>query len=43
MTPAAAAQVAITTEPPASVTAGNSFGLQASIEDAYGNVDDLRQ
>ncbi len=39
VTPAAAAQVAITTEPPASVTAGSSFGLQATIEDQYGNVE----
>jgi uncharacterized delta-60 repeat protein len=39
VTPAAAAQVAITTEPPASVTAGSGFGLQARIEDWYGNVE----
>jgi uncharacterized delta-60 repeat protein len=39
VTPAAAAQVAITTEPPASVTAGSSFGLQATIEDQFGNVE----
>jgi streptogramin lyase len=38
VTPAAPTQVAITEEPPASVTAGSGFGLQASIEDAYGNV-----
>ena len=38
MTPAAATQVVVTQEPPASVTAGSGFGLQASIEDAYGNV-----
>ena len=39
VTPAAASQVAITQQPPASVTAGSGFGLQASIEDAYGNVE----
>ena len=39
MTPAAASQVVITQQPPASVTAGSGFGLQASIEDAYGNVE----
>ncbi len=38
VTPAAASQVVITQQPPASVTAGSGFGLQASIEDAYGNV-----
>ena len=38
VTPAAPSQVAITVEPPASVTAGSGFGLQASIEDPYGNV-----
>jgi len=38
VTPAAASQVAITEQPPASVTAGSGFGLQASIEDPYGNV-----
>ena len=38
VTPAAATQVAITTQPPASVRVNSSFGLQASIEDAYGNV-----
>jgi uncharacterized delta-60 repeat protein len=39
VTPAVAAQVAITTEPPASVVAGSSFGLQATIEDQYGNAE----
>jgi len=39
VTPAAASQVAITTEPPSSVTAGSGFGLQATIEDAYGNAE----
>ncbi len=38
VTPAAATQLAITTQPPASVRVNSSFGLQASIEDAYGNV-----
>ena len=38
VTPAVPAQLAITEQPPASVTAGSGFGLQASIEDAYGNV-----
>ena len=38
VTPAAASQLVITTEPPASVTVERGFGLQASIEDAYGNV-----
>ena len=28
----------ITQQPPASVTVSSAFGLQASIEDAYGNV-----
>jgi streptogramin lyase len=39
VTPATASQVVITTQPPSSVTAGSSFGVQASIEDAYGNVE----
>ncbi len=39
VTPAAPSQVAITEEPPASVTAGSGFVLQATIEDAYGNVE----
>ena len=38
VTPAAPSQVAITQQPPSSVTAGSGFGLQAAIEDAYGNV-----
>ncbi len=38
VTPATATQLVITQQPPASVTAGSGFGLQASIEDAYGNV-----
>ena len=38
VTPAAPAQVVVTQQPPSSVTAGSGFGLQAAIEDAYGNV-----
>ena len=38
VTPLAASQVGITQQPPGSVTAGSSFGLQAAIEDIYGNV-----
>ena len=38
VTPAAASQLVITEQPPASVTAGSGFGLEASIEDPYGNV-----
>ncbi len=38
VTPAAATQLVITTQPPATVKLNNSFGLQASIEDQYGNV-----
>jgi streptogramin lyase len=36
--PAAASQVVITTEPPSTVKVSAAFGLQASIEDQYGNV-----
>jgi streptogramin lyase len=39
VTPAAATQVVITTEPPASVVVNASFSLIAAIEDAYGNVE----
>ena len=39
VTPAAATQVVITSEPPASVVVNASFGLIAAIEDAYGNVE----
>ncbi len=35
---APASQVVITQQPPASVTAGGGFGLDAEIEDPYGNV-----
>jgi hypothetical protein len=38
VTPAAASQLVITTEPPATVKLSGAFGLQASIEDAYGNT-----
>ena len=38
VTPSAPTQVVVTTQPPSSVTAGTGFGLQAAIEDAYGNV-----
>jgi LysM repeat protein len=36
---AAAAQWVITTQPPASVTAGASFGLVVTAEDSFGNVN----
>jgi virginiamycin B lyase len=38
VTPAAAYQLAITQQPPASVTSNAPFGLVAVIEDQYGNV-----
>jgi streptogramin lyase len=38
VTPAAASQLVITAQPPASVKLNSPFGLKASIEDAYGNV-----
>jgi uncharacterized delta-60 repeat protein len=38
VSPSTASQVVITQQPPSSVTAGSGFGLQAAIEDAYGNV-----
>ncbi len=38
VTPAAAAQLVITQQPPATVKVNSGFGLQASIEDQYGNV-----
>jgi streptogramin lyase len=37
--PAPASQVAFTQEPQSSVIAGSPFGLQATIEDAYGNIE----
>jgi hypothetical protein len=36
--PAAAAQLAVTTQPPADVAAGAGFGLAVTAEDGYGNV-----
>jgi len=39
VTPTAPSQMVITGQPPASVTAGSGFGLQATIEDSYGNVE----
>ena len=38
VTPAAASQLVISQQPPASVVVNSSFGFQASIEDSYGNV-----
>ena len=38
ISPAAPAQLAITTQPSASVTAGSGFGLGVAVEDAFGNV-----
>ena len=38
ITPAAASQLVVTTQPPASTTAGNSFGLTLTAEDPYGNL-----
>jgi hypothetical protein len=38
VTPAAATQLVITQQPPATVKVNSPFGLVASIEDAYGNV-----
>lgn len=37
--PTVASKVVITQQPPASVTAGSGFGLTATIEDQYGNVE----
>ena len=39
VTPAAATQVVIRQQPPATVMVNASFSLQAAIEDAYGNVE----
>jgi streptogramin lyase len=39
ITPAAAAQLVVTTEPPSSVSAGSGFGLVVAAEDPFGNVD----
>jgi len=38
VTPAAATHLVITQQPPATVKVNAGFGMQASIEDAYGNV-----
>ncbi len=38
VTPAAATQLVITEQPPATVGLNSAFGLEASIEDQYGNV-----
>ena len=38
VTPAAATQLVITQQPPATVKVNSAFALKASIEDAYGNV-----
>ncbi len=38
VTPAAATQLVITQQPPASVFVNSTFGLNVAIEDAYGNV-----
>ena len=38
VTPAAATQLVITQQPPATVKVSTPFSMQASIEDAYGNV-----
>jgi uncharacterized delta-60 repeat protein len=39
VTPAAATQLVVSQQPPSTITAGAGFGLQAAIEDAYGNVE----
>ena len=39
VTPAAASQLIITTQPPGSVVISSGFGLTVSAEDPYGNVD----
>ena len=38
VTPAAATQLVVTTQPPGSVVAGSAFGLAVTAEDPYGNV-----
>ena len=38
VTPAAATQLVITQQPPSTVKVSSPFSMQASIEDAYGNV-----
>ncbi len=39
VTPNTATQLLVTTQPSASVTAGQGFGFRVSAEDSYGNVD----
>ncbi len=39
VTPAAATQVVVTSQPPSSVNPGSPFGLTVAAEDPYGNVD----
>jgi hypothetical protein len=39
VTPAAATQLVMAEQPPASVVVNSGFALQASVEDAYGNVE----
>jgi hypothetical protein len=39
VTPGPAAQVAVTSQPPADVDVGNGFGLAVSVEDRFGNVE----
>jgi hypothetical protein len=39
VTPAAATQLVVTTQPPSELFVGNRFGLVVSAEDPYGNVD----
>jgi len=39
VTPAAATQLVVTTQPPANVVAGSRFGLVVTAEDPFGNVD----
>jgi hypothetical protein len=39
VTAAAATQLGVTAEPPASVTAGTGFGLVVAAEDPFGNID----
>ena len=38
VTPGPAAELAVTAQPPGSTTAGSSFGLSVSVEDAFGNL-----
>ena len=39
VTPAAATQLVVQAQPPATVTAGTSFGLSFAVADSYGNVE----